>query len=167
MKTACIVVSKRSEEEYCTLSAITRPKMVNGVSIWKIHYFIQWCKCLQVAWKSQQPVGLNYSKAPICFHQSIHGIYSQYPVWVQFVYILWSWNLIRTFMKLRTSLKMGHVWSKPRSLGQILEKPSLYFRDQIIMKLGQSVCLDESCKCLKIGRVGLGQIIGCNLNPCS
>ena len=92
MKTACIVVSKRSEDEFCTLSAITRPKMVNDVFIWKIHYFIQWCKCLQVAWKSQQPVDLIYSKVPICFHQSIHGIYSQDPVWVQFVYILCNWQ---------------------------------------------------------------------------
>ena len=120
MKTACIVVSKRSEDEYCTLSAITRPKMVNGVSIWKIHYFIQWCKCLQVAWKSQQPVGLNYSKAPICFHQSIHGIYSQYPVWVQFVYILWRMVLPRMVV-LRWSKKCGRTdadgaWSQQLTL---------------------------------------------------
>ena len=54
--------------------------------------------------------------------------------------------------------KMGHVGSKIRSLGQILEKPCLCSRDQIfgliLMKLGLSVCLDESCTCLKIGYVG-------------
>ena len=42
---------------------------------------------------------------------------------------------------------MGHVGSKPRSLGQILEKPCPSCRgqifSQIIMKLGQNVCLDE------------------------
>ena len=45
----------------------------------------------------------------------------------------------------RTSLKMGHVGSKTRSLGQILEKPCLRSRGHIfsqkIMKLGQNVCL--------------------------
>ena len=43
--------------------------------------------------------------------------------------------------------KMGHAGSKTRSLGQMLEKPCVYSRDQIfsllLMKLGQSVCLDE------------------------
>ena len=42
---------------------------------------------------------------------------------------------------------MGYVGSKTRSLGQILEKPYVRSRDQIfglmLMKLGQSVCLDE------------------------
>ena len=42
---------------------------------------------------------------------------------------------------------MGHVGSKPMSLGQILEKPCVCSRDQIssliLMKLGQSVCLSE------------------------
>ena len=53
------------------------------------------------------------------------------------------------FMKSWTSLKMSHVGSKPRSVGQILENP--YFivcsRGRIfsltIMKLDQHVCLDE------------------------
>ena len=67
-------------------------------------------------------------------------------------------------MKSRTSLKMGHVGSKTRSLGQILEKPCVRSRGQIvcpiIMKLGQNVCLVTSSK---IGHVGsetrsLGQI---------
>ena len=43
---------------------------------------------------------------------------------------------------------MGHVGSKTRSLGQILEKPCVCTRDQIfgliLMKLGESFCLDES-----------------------
>ena len=42
---------------------------------------------------------------------------------------------------------MGHVESKSRSLGQILEKPCVCFRDlnlvQILMKLGKNVCLDD------------------------
>ena len=51
---------------------------------------------------------------------------------------------------------MGHVGSKTRSLGQILEKPCVCSRDQkpcvcsrdqifglILMKLGQSFCLYE------------------------
>ena len=46
-----------------------------------------------------------------------------------------------------TSSKMGHVGSKTRSLGQILEKPFVQSRghifNPIIMKLGQNVCLDE------------------------
>ena len=44
-------------------------------------------------------------------------------------------------------MKMGHVGSKTRSLGQILKTPCVCSRDQnfslILMKLGQSVCLDE------------------------
>ena len=44
-------------------------------------------------------------------------------------------------------MKMGHVMSKTRSLCQILEKPCVCSRDQILglilMKLGQSFCLDE------------------------
>ena len=42
---------------------------------------------------------------------------------------------------------MGHVRSKTRSLGQMLEKPCVYSRGHffspIIMKFGQNVCLDE------------------------
>ena len=42
---------------------------------------------------------------------------------------------------------MGHVRSKNMSLGQISEKPYLHSRGHIfspvIMKLGQSICLDE------------------------
>ena len=43
---------------------------------------------------------------------------------------------------------MGDVWSKTRSLGQILEKPCVRSRGHIfspiIMKHDQNVCLDES-----------------------
>ena len=35
------------------------------------------------------------------------------------------------------SLKMGHVESKTRSMGQILEKPC------VLMKVDQDVCLDD------------------------
>ena len=42
---------------------------------------------------------------------------------------------------------MCHVGSKTRSLGQILEKPSVRSRGHnfgsIVMKLGQNVCLDK------------------------
>ena len=45
------------------------------------------------------------------------------------------------------SLKMGHIRSKTRSLGQISEKPSVHSRGHIfsliIMKRTQNVCLDE------------------------
>ena len=45
------------------------------------------------------------------------------------------------------SLKMGHVGSKTRSLGKILEKPYVHSEGHIfcmiVMKLGQNVCLDE------------------------
>ena len=50
-------------------------------------------------------------------------------------------------MKSQISSKMGHVRSKTRSIGQILEKPCARYRGHIfsrmIMKLGQNVCLDE------------------------
>ena len=43
--------------------------------------------------------------------------------------------------------EMGHVGSKTRSLGKLLENFCVHFRvhffSQIIMKLGQSFCLDE------------------------
>ena len=42
---------------------------------------------------------------------------------------------------------MGEVSSKTMSLGHILEKPCVHGRghifSQIIMKLGQNICLDE------------------------
>ena len=42
---------------------------------------------------------------------------------------------------------MGHVWSKTRSLAQILEKACMRSRgnisSSIVMELGQNVCLDE------------------------
>ena len=43
--------------------------------------------------------------------------------------------------------EMGHVGSKTTSLGQLLEKPSVYSIGhicfQILMKLGQNICLSE------------------------
>ena len=51
-------------------------------------------------------------------------------------------------MKAQTSSKMGHVGSKTRSIGQILEKPCLrsvgHIFSLIIIKLCQNVCHDES-----------------------
>ena len=50
-------------------------------------------------------------------------------------------------MKSQTISKMGHVGSKTRSLGQMLEKPCARSRgdtfNQMIMKFGQNICLDE------------------------
>ena len=50
-------------------------------------------------------------------------------------------------IKSRTSLKMGRFGCKTKSLGQILEIPSVCSRGHIsspiIMKLGRNVCIDE------------------------
>ena len=63
---------------------------------------------------------------------------------------------------------MGHVGSKTRSLGQILEKFGVHSRGHIfsliIMKLGQNVCLDKIWDLFEKGHVGsktrsLGQIL--------
>ena len=57
--------------------------------------------------------------------------------------------MVRMFvlMKFLKSSKMGCVWSKSRSLGQILEKACVHSKGHIfhliIMKLGQSVFLDK------------------------
>ena len=60
-----------------------------------------------------------------------------------------------------TRLKMGHVGSKTRSLGQILEKPCVrstgHIFSPIIMKLGQNVCLDVILDEFENG--SLGQIL--------
>ena len=51
------------------------------------------------------------------------------------------------FNESQMSLKMGHVRSKTRSLGQILEKLCVQSRGvifgHILMKISQNVCLDE------------------------
>ena len=48
------------------------------------------------------------------------------------------------------SLKMGHVESKTRSMGQILEKPCVHFRGYIfsliLFRLGQNVCFGDVSK---------------------
>ena len=71
-------------------------------------------------------------------------------------------------MKAQTTLKMGHVGSKTRSMGQILEKPcvrsGVHIFSLILMKLGHNVCLDEFSNKLENGHVvwktrSLGQII--------
>ena len=62
---------------------------------------------------------------------------------------------------------MGHVGSKTRSLGQILEKCSVRSRGPIfstIMKPSQNVCLDEISGEFETGSCGsqtksLGQIV--------
>ena len=50
-------------------------------------------------------------------------------------------------VKSQMNLKMGHVRSKTRSLGQISEKPyvhsSGHISSPIIIRLGQNVCLDK------------------------
>ena len=61
-----------------------------------------------------------------------------------------SSNLVRMFVYMKAWFlsKVGHLGSKTRSLGQILEKPCEHDRDHIFdpifIKLGQNVCLHES-----------------------
>ena len=66
---------------------------------------------------------------------------------------------MRVLMKSLINLKIGQVGSKTRSLGQILEKPCVCCRghifSQIIMKLGQNVCLDEISDKFKIQNLSL------------
>ena len=71
-------------------------------------------------------------------------------------------------MKFQTCLKMGQVRSNSTLVGQILEKPYVRSRghifSQIIVKLGQNVCLDELMEKFEIGCVesksrSLGQIL--------
>ena len=58
-----------------------------------------------------------------------------------------------------TSSEMGHVGSKTRSLGQILEKPSVRSRGHIfswiLMKVGQDVCLDDISDKIENGSCGV------------
>ena len=60
-------------------------------------------------------------------------------------------------MKSQTSMKMGHVGSKTRSMGQILKKPRVRSRGNIfspiIMKLLTMFVLMKSRTSLKIGHV--------------
>ena len=67
----------------------------------------------------------------------------------------------------RSDLKLGHVRSKTRSKGQILEKPCVHSRghsfDSKVMKLCQLLIIIISRSSSKLGRVGsktrsLGQI---------
>ena len=67
-----------------------------------------------------------------------------------------------------TSLKIGRVGSKTRSLGQMLVKPCAHSRGLIfslmIMKLGQNFCLAKISESLKMGHFdsktrSLGQIL--------
>ena len=62
-------------------------------------------------------------------------------------------------IKSQTSLKLGHVGSKTRSLGQILEKPCVCSRghifSQILMKLSKNVCLDKISDKFEIGLCGV------------
>ena len=56
-------------------------------------------------------------------------------------------------------MKLGHVGSKTRSLGQILEKPCVRSRGHIfspiLMKLGQNVCLDKISNKFELGSCGV------------
>ena len=72
-------------------------------------------------------------------------------------------------IKSRTSFNLGHMGSKTRSLGQILEKPCVCSRchifSQILVKLGPNVCLDKISDKFEIWSRGgsktrsLGQIL--------
>ena len=68
----------------------------------------------------------------------------------------------------RSSSKLGHVGSKTRSLGQILEKPCVHSRghsfDHKFMKVCQNVNILISWSSSKLGHIGsktrsLGQIL--------
>ena len=71
-------------------------------------------------------------------------------------------------MKSQIDLKIGHIGSKNKSLGQILDKPCVRSRDNFIalipMKLKQNICLDkisnlfENASCRSNTRQ-LGQIL--------
>jgi len=71
-----------------------------------------------------------------------------YTLETTFVTWVW-WNLIRMFVLTiaRLSSNMGHVGSKTRSPGQILENSCLHPRghicDPILIKLCQNVCFDN------------------------
>ena len=78
--------------------------------------------------------------------------------------------MVRMFVliKSQTSSNLGHVGSKTRSLGQILEKPCVCSRchilSQILVKFGPNVCLDKISDNSKFCHVGsktrsLGQIL--------
>ena len=59
-------------------------------------------------------------------------------------------------IKSRTRLKLGHVGSKTRSLGQILEKPCVRSRCHIFsQKFGLNVCLDKIADEFEIGSCGV------------
>jgi hypothetical protein len=62
-------------------------------------------------------------------------------------------------MKSRTSSNLGHVGSKSRSLGQIIEKPCLHSRghniDSIFIKLAHNDCLDEVSVKFESGSCGV------------
>ena len=71
-------------------------------------------------------------------------------------------------IKSQMSSKLGHVESKTRSLGQILEKPCVHSRGHIfsliLMNLGQNVCLDEISDKFEIGSCGVkNQVTKSNL----
>ena len=63
--------------------------------------------------------------------------------------VQYSSKLVRMFALVKSgmSLKMGHVGSKTRSLGQILEKPFIcsgcHIFSPTLLKIGQNVCLDN------------------------
>ena len=60
-----------------------------------------------------------------------------------------------TLIKSQTNLKMGHVGSRTKSLGQIVEKTCVCSRGLIycliLMKLGLNVCRDEISYELEVG----------------
>ena len=63
--------------------------------------------------------------------------------------VQYSWNVVEMFALIISwsSLKMGHVWSKTKSPGQMLEKTSVRSLDQIfspvLLKVGHNIYLDD------------------------
>ena len=76
-------------------------------------------------------------------------------------YVISTSNLVRMMFltKSRPSSKLGHVGSKSRSLGQILEKACEHSRGHIFssinLKLGQNDVLDKISTKFEIGSCGV------------
>ena len=66
-------------------------------------------------------------------------------------------------IKSQTSLKLGHIGSKARSQGQILEKPCACPRgiifSPILMKLGQNVCVNKILNSFENGLYGVKNLV--------
>ena len=130
----------------------------------KSFYTLEVTFSVQLSWNLVRMFGMMKSWKWVMLGQKLghqvksykNLVYSQeatFSVWL-------SWNLVGmfVFIKSRTSWKMGHVGSKTRSLGQILEKPCVSSRGHIfspvILNLVRMFVLMKSRMSLKMGHVG-------------